>query len=243
MLDNFFSFSFCGLKNVFCLFQGKNQNTDYSFGSIAFNRGETNDKILANRKCLHEKLGMPVMEVHQTHSNILHFSPVPIRFSDEAELEGDGMATDLPRHALLIKTADCQPVLFAHKSGKHIMALHVGWRANKNNFIASAVEEFCRKYKLFAKDLLAVRGPSLGSREAEFIHFQEEWGNAYSPWYDENAKTLDLWELTRHQLRQAGLRQENIFGLDLCTKTMDSHFFSHRNNRQTGRQASIVWFE
>lgn len=243
MLDNFFSFRFCGLKNVFCLFQGKNLNTEFSLGSIAFNRGEPNEKILANRKFLHEKLKMPVMEVHQTHSNIMHFSPDPVSFSDQAKLEGDGMATDLPRHALLVKTADCQPVLFAHKNGKHIMALHVGWRANKNNFIASAVDEFCRKYALSAKDLLAVRGPSLGSREAEFVNFREEWGNAYAPWHNEYAKTLDLWELTRHQLRQAGLTQENIYGLDFCTKTMDSHFFSHRNNNQTGRQASIIWFE
>lgn len=243
MLDNIFSFQFSGIKNVHCLFQGKNQNTAFSLGSIAFGRGEDNAAIRQNRQYLFEKLGMPVLEVHQIHSNILHFSPQPISWHEQASLDGDGIAADTPKTALLIKTADCQPVLFCHKNGRHIMALHVGWRGNRNGFIMQAVDEFCRKYELCARDLLAVRGPSLGSREAEFVSFSEEWGNEYSPWFNEATQTLDLWELTRHQLRQAGLKQENIYSLDLCTKTMHNRFFSHRHDSGTGRQASIIWFE
>lgn len=243
MLDNILSFQFCGLKNVHCLFHGKNLNQTRSLGSIAFNRGEENAKIEANRKFLFEKLAMPVLEVHQIHSNILHFSPAPTAYGEQAAAEGDGIATNRRKYALLIKTADCQPVLFSHTKGQHIMALHVGWRANKNCFIQEAVDTFCKEYGLLAKDLCAVRGPSLGSREAEFINFSSEWGNDYAPWFDKENNTLDLWELTRHQLRQAGLKTQNIYSLDFCTKTMHSRFFSHRSDNNTGRQASIIWFE
>lgn len=243
MLDNLLFFQFSGIRNVHCLFHGKNHDTRQSLGSIAFNRGETNEIICQNRKFLFETLNMPVLEVHQIHSNILHFNPKETLYSEQAGLEGDGIATNFARHALLIKTADCQPILFTHKKGQHIMALHAGWRGNRNDFILQAVAEFCEKYKLLAKDLLAVRGPSLGPQQAEFTNFDTEWGENYKTWYNEQTQTLDLWALTRRQLRQAGLLQENIYGIDFCTKTMHTQYFSHRENNRTGRQASIIWFE
>lgn len=243
MLDNLIFFKFCGIRNVHCLFQGKNLDPRKSLGSIAFNRGEDNAAIRQNRKFLFEKLAMPVLEVRQIHSNIMHFSPEPTAFFEEANIEGDGIATNQKKYALLIKTADCQPILFAHNKGGHVMALHVGWRGNRNDFILEAVSKFCEKYRLNAKDLLAVRGPSLGPKEAQFVNFDTEWGATYAAWFNIQEQTLDLWELTRHQLRQAGLLQENIHGLDFCTKTMHKQYFSHRQDNQTGRQASLIWFE
>lgn len=243
MLDNLLFFQFSGIKTVHCLFHGRNHNTCQSLGSIAFDRGEENERISLNRNYLFEKLGMPVLELHQIHSNILHFNPKETLYSERAALEGDGIATNAAKHALMIKTADCQPILFTHKKGRHIMALHVGWRGNRNDFILQAVAKFCEKYKLAAKDLLAVRGPSLGPQESEFTNFNTEWGDAYKEWYTVQTQTLDLWTLTRHQLKQAGLLQENIYGIDFCTKTMSKQYFSHRENNQTGRQASIIWFE
>lgn len=243
MLDNLLFFQFSGIKNVHCLFHGKNFNTENSLGSIAFGRGEDNTAILENRKYLFKKLNMPVLEVHQIHSNILYFNPKETLYSEKASLEGDGIATDKAKHALLIKTADCQPILFTDKKGEHIMALHAGWRGNRNDFIIKAVAEFCKKYKIPAKDLSAVRGPSLGPNEAEFTNFAAEWGEPYKPWYNDKKQTLNLWELTRFQLKQAGLLSENIYGIDFCTKSMHKQYFSHRENNQTGRQASIIWFE
>lgn len=242
MLDNLLFFEFSGIKNVHCLFHGKNFNTEKSLGSIAFDRGENNAVIRENRRYLFEKLNMPVLEVHQIHSNILHFNPKETHYSEQASLEGDGIATDKAKHALLIKTADCQPILFTDQKGEHTMALHVGWRGNRNDFILTAVAEFCDTYKIPAKELLAVRGPSLGPNEAEFTNFAAEWGDAYKKWYNTQKQTLNLWELTRFQLQQAGLLPENIYRIDFCTKTMPQ-YFSHRENNQTGRQASIIWFE
>jgi hypothetical protein len=52
---------------------------------------------------------------------------------------------------------------------------------------------------------------------------------------------MDLWRLTRDQLLQAGVRSENIFGLDLCTYEQKETFFSYRRDRQCGRQAGLIW--
>jgi copper oxidase (laccase) domain-containing protein len=54
---------------------------------------------------------------------------------------------------------------------------------------------------------------------------------------------MDLWQLTRDQLTEAGLFPKNIFALDLCTHSMEEWFFSYRRNNTCGRQASIIWME
>lgn len=52
--------------------------------------------------------------------------------------DGDGLATSRPGLGLLIKTADCQPVLLAHRSGRHIAALHAAGEATVAIFPARA---------------------------------------------------------------------------------------------------------
>ena len=47
--------------------------------------------------------------------------------------------------------------------------------------------------------------------------------------------------LTRDQLLEAGLPDEGIFGLDLCTASMPDSFFSYRRNGICGRQANVIW--
>jgi copper oxidase (laccase) domain-containing protein len=59
---------------------------------------------------------------------------------------------------------------------------------------------------------------------------------------------MDLWRLTRDQLMNAGVPEHQIFGLDLCTLTMEETFFSYRKAcaspvRDTGRQCGIIWIK
>jgi hypothetical protein len=70
-----------------------------------------------------------------------------------------------------------------------------------------------------------------------------EWGEDFAGYFDPETKTMDLWQLTSDQLTDAGLSPRNIFGLDLCTHTMDQWFFSYRRNTTCGRQAAIIWME
>ncbi len=246
-------FSFPGVANVRCLFQtrpGGASAKSYSGGNISFTTKDTPQHVFANRRTLQRTVGCPFSELSQVHGDTLIFEPSstpPDGFRNAqngARLpEADGQATSQVGLALMIKTADCQPILLAHKSGKFIMALHVGWRGNRNDFILSAVASFCEKYALKASDVFAVRGPSLGPQMAEFVNFDAEWGSAYEAWYDAAEKTLDLWALTRHQLYSAGLPQRQVFGLDMCTRTLHMLFFSYRYEKESGRQASLIWMK
>lgn len=240
-------FKFPGLRRVFCAFQGKSPQAGKQPGNISFHTGDDPADALANRKALFAALTPHGLrgwaECTQVHGKELLAEPPlsPLEAGAPDTARADGMMSAEPGKGLLIKTADCQPLLIAHNSGKYVMALHVGWRGNRINFIGAAIARFCDIYDLARRDLLAVRGPSLGPAMAEFINFDREWGHDFLPWLDPPTMCMDLWRLTRSQLEKAGLDSRNIFELDICTALNSDKFFSYRKDRQCGRQGSLIW--
>jgi copper oxidase (laccase) domain-containing protein len=51
---------------------------------------------------------------------------------------------------------------------------------------------------------------------------------------------FDLWEMSRMQLLEAGLRQENIHVAGICSKCHTDAFYSYRAEGTTGRSATVV---
>lgn len=248
MSVSFIPFAFPGLTNVRCVFQtrpGGASRGPYGGGNISFSTADEPAHVAANRCSLLQSLragGLAAWaELNQVHGDALVFEPEPIDCEAQPTLDGDGLASSSPGLGLLIKTADCQPVLLAHRGGRHIAALHAGWRGNRCNFPGTAVARFCAHYGLRPRDLLAVRGPSLGPEKAEFVNFEQEWSAAFRPWFDPISRTMDLWGLTRAQLLEAGLLPRHIYGLDCCTFSLPGQFFSYRREKKSGRQASLIW--
>ena len=245
MSVSYIPFVFPGVPQVRCAFQTRAGGVslgEFGGGNIAFTVQDNPEHVIANRRSMLEGLrpqGMTAWaELMQVHGDGFVFEPEAVACETPVTAEGDGMATARPGLGLLIKTADCQPLLIAHKSGAYIAAMHAGWRGNRCDFPITGVARFCERYGL---EPLAVRGPSLGPGKAEFVNFDKEWGDPYLPWFDANSKTMDLWGLTRHQLERAGLLPRNIYGLDICTASNNEQFFSYRCARRSGRQASLVW--
>ena len=98
----------------------------------------------------------------------------------------------------------------------------------------------CERYQTRPEAFFAVRGPSLGPAAAEFVNYDTEWGPDFAAWRDARRQTVDLWRLTRAQLIRAGLREERVFGLDLCTFSLPERFFSYRRDPHCGRQAALI---
>lgn len=257
MAVTFLDFRFPGLRGVRCAFQtragGCGQGPDlepakalrgYAHGNISFATDDDRATVLQNRRDLRAVLGLKaVAELSQVHGDALVFEPEDVPADGVSTHEADGHATSRPGLGLMIKTADCQPILLAHAGGKHIMALHAGWRGNRVDFPGSAVRRFCEYYRLRPQDMLAVRGPSLGPGMAQFVNFETEWGQDFARWFDARDKCMDLWSLTRHQLLEAGLLPSRVYGLDMCTATMNDLFFSYRREKASGRQASLIWID
>ena len=230
----FIPFAFPDLPAVRCVF------TTRFAGSLSLTNmhGEERDAAIAARRALRTTLGIAAWsEVKQVHGDTFLFNLEEMPADAEPSIEADGHATSRKNHALMVKTADCQPILLAHPGG-YVAAIHAGWRGNVLRFPESAVARFCREYGLEPSDVRAVRGPSLGY--AEFVNFDSEWPRDFEPWYDREARCMDLWALTCRQLCEAGVKARNIYSLDLCTLSLNALFFSHRK-KDTGRQAALIW--
>ena len=246
----FFPFTFVDIPGVACAFtsrRGGVSEPPHDSANLSFEVGDEPDAVRENRRLIHDRLGLSGWcECRQVHGDVMHFDPAPQGPEAEAALEGDGLATASPGVGLVVKTADCQPILLAHKSGKYVAALHAGWRGNRMNFPGSGVARFCENYGLDPADVYAVRGPSLSPAAAEFVNFEAEFGPNFKQYFNPATRTVDLWRMTRDQLMAAGLPEAQIFGMDLCTMGLDDTFFSYRKAcaspvKQTGRQMGIIW--
>lgn len=242
-------FAFPGLPGVRCVFTTRalgagigHSVAPYDSLNLSFDVGDDPAHVAANRTALAGQLGLARWcELKQAHGDALHIEPEPTELGTASTLEGDALATGKRGLALAIKTADCQPVLLAHEAGRFVAALHVGWRGNVLGLPGSAVARLCAHYGCAPRELLAVRGPSLGPANAEFTRFAEEFGLEFMDFFDRRDETVDLWRLTRWQLERAGLEPSRIFGIDRCTHAEAGAFFSYRRQRPCGRMMSLIW--
>ncbi|MCR4666541.1 MAG: polyphenol oxidase family protein [Desulfovibrio sp.] len=243
-------FQFPTISNVYCLFPLRSRegetNDPYAGGNLSFEVGDDEERVLLRRRELKARmapLGLRALcDARQVHGDTLLFAPEELVREEDRPIarECDGMATQKNGLGLFIKTADCQPVLVTDKNATAIMAIHVGWRGNRARFIQKAVALFTETYSLRPEDLLAVRGPSLGTGNAQFVNAKDEWPSSFSPWFNEQEKTMDLWGLTRSQLLEAGLPERSVFGIDICTMRNGS-CYSYRRDKVCGRLGGIIW--
>ena len=225
----FLPFPFYGVPRVRCAFQTRMWGVSegpYACGNIAFDVGDDPRRVSRNRREFAATLGLSAIAELDQRGDAVVFDPpaVPPNDFDAAPAFpcGGGMATDRRGLGLVIKTADSQPVLVTDRAGEHIAA-------------------FCERYGLAPRDLLAVRGPSLGPAAAACGRFEEDWGPAFERWFDAPSQTLNLWQLTHDRLVEAGLPENALFGLDLCTASLPEAFFSRSRDGVCGRTGAVIW--
>ena len=74
--------------------------------------------------------------VQQTHSDIC----VQDLFSNINEQKADAHFTDDPNIALVVKTADCMPILIADETQKRVLSIHAGWRGVENKITSKSID-------------------------------------------------------------------------------------------------------
>lgn len=186
----------------------------------------------------------------QVHGTELAFHAEPQRPSPFAQPgselpEVDGHVVTGPGLAPLVFTADCLPVALAGPNG--VAMLHCGWRGLAAGLVAKGAEavgatdaaigpgigpccyevgeEVLRAFEPLGPGITAADGPK-----------KESGGNKSA------RRHLDLVEVARRRLREAGVERVETAGL--CTSCEAELFFSHRRDAgRTGRQGGIAWIE
>ncbi len=195
--------------------------------------------------------GHELITVSQVHGCQMHVPPDPRTevpaAATRSAVEADAILSDRPDALLMIRVADCVPVLLADVSGQYIAAIHAGWRGLVAGVIPQTVEALRRRFGLAGGDLRAAIGPCISA-----AHFEvgPEVAQAFVQAGLEHVVVavdghprphIDLSQAAFAQLRGAGVQARDIDASDRCTFRDQEEFYSHRRDAgRTGRQAAVI---
>lgn len=154
---------------------------------------------------------------------------------------GDACWTAAAQVPCAVLTADCLPVLFCSRDGRHVAAAHAGWRG----LAQGVLEATLAALPVSPGELLAWMGPAIGPAA---FQVGDEVRTAFVAALPEDARHFtadgerwraDLFGLARARLRRGGLGA--VYGGGLCTHAQALRCFSHRRDGRSGRMASLIW--
>lgn len=179
-----------------------------------------------------------IVLLNQIHStNIKFFSKFNESFIERLN-DCDGVITREPNTALIVITADCQPIIFVDKKNRLIGISHQGWRGS----IKKLPQKMIQKMKDFGsleKDIIVAQGPSIGPccyevNDDRYYSFLEEF-DGYSDkifFLSKGKRYLNLSYLNYLQLLEMGLKKENIEFFPFCTSCQKNIFYSFRREKK-----------
>lgn len=154
---------------------------------------------------------------HQVHGTRI----VTIEQSGQACGQADGFLTDRPGIPVSVVTADCLPVLLAHRSGQYIGALHAGWRGLLDGIIEAMLGCITAQRWGDLSEWVAVVGPAAGARAYEVCEALVTRFKTSLSIPDEIISPLPhhlaLGAMACHKLEAAGIGE--IEHIDQCTIT------------------------
>lgn len=184
---------------------------------------------------------LDITTVHQTHSD----QYIECTSPELDKHQADAHWSKLERTALLIKTADCIPIMAYNFNTKIIAAIHAGWRGVANQItqkIFTNLNPFNspESWQVFiGPHILAssfeIQRDTFEILKASTTLSPEAWSiKSQTGWH------VDLNSLVREQLRLSGINGSQIHWLNLDTK-VDLRFHSHRRDKElAGRQLSFI---
>ena len=186
-----------------------------------------------------------VPELFQVHSDRIMLGRPPVAGAPLPQ--ADGVVTDLPALTLMMRFADCVPILMYDPVQRAAGIAHAGWKGTLAGVAARAVEAFRENFHSRPEDLLAGIGPSIGPDHyavgGELADaFRSTFGSAASRWIEKrNGEIyLNLWAANEFVLRGAGVQK--IEGAGICTACHTEDWFSHRaEHGRTGRFGAMIW--
>jgi hypothetical protein len=124
---------------------------------------------------------------------------------------------------------------------KVIAAVHAGRQGTALHITAKVIEKIKEEFGCSSKDFLIAIGPSIGSccYEVDKKVFQQEWKPFSTP-RGSGKWMVDLAQINIAQMKREGIKEEQIFWINLCTRCHSDLFFSYRGEGQTGRQLSFI---
>jgi polyphenol oxidase len=215
------------------------------FESLNFGKdsGDLEDHVSRNKGLAASSLGFDSRQLillHQVHQDGI----LVLREPDDhlpGGLDYDAVITNSPNRFLGIKTADCLPILIIDRAKRVVAGVHAGRQGTAYQITRKVLRRMKTEWSCSPEDLWIAVGPSIGPccYEIDDNVFLQEW-KSLSRSKDAGKWMVDLPGINMAQMKREGIREDQIFWIDLCTRCHPDLFFSYRGEGQTGRQLSFI---
>lgn len=226
----------------------------YESMNLSFTRGDEERAVRENFERFCTAIGVNAEQVvvsaqtHTTNVYVAHKEDCGRGVTrDRGYTDMDGLITDQAGVVLCTQYADCVPLFFVDPVRRVVGTSHSGWRGTVARIGAETVRRMQEEFGCDPHDILAAIGPSIGP-----CCFEVD-----APVYEEFAQMplaregclvsdgggkyhVDLWEINRRILLEAGLDESHITVTDLCTRCHPDVFWSHRATG--GARGSLAGF-
>lgn len=213
--------------------------------SLAY--GDTS-RSLTNRQAFLHGLDIPLTSLvcgQQVHTDTVAVVKAGdrgrgARDQDTAIPATDALVTNERNVPLGIFTADCLSVFLFDPVVNAIGLVHAGWRSSKQRISAKAVQVMCEALGCQCHQIKVAFGPALHVCCYEVqadcaAHFPRSITRRSGKLF------LDLLDVNRRQLLQAGVLDQNIGDRGACTGCQGDDYFSfRREGASCGRMMSVI---
>ncbi|OGJ54561.1 hypothetical protein A3D11_01840 [Candidatus Peribacteria bacterium RIFCSPHIGHO2_02_FULL_49_16] len=160
--------------------------------------------------------------VLQIHGNRV----IIVREPMERTSPADGLLTDQKQLLLMIRAADCQPILAYNPDRNIIGLLHVGWKGLVAKTIPAFFQKLNTEYGVHPADTFIYIGPSIRQCCAQYRetdHPLREFDETF--W---NGNFVDLAGIADKQFHDAGVLSERIERHRDCTCCHPKNYWTYR---------------
>ena len=208
----------------------------------------TLNKIQAEARCFAASAGFDCSRF--TTLRQVHGTAVVTANEADQNTEADGLVTNEAGVVLATFHADCAPLFFVDPVKRAVGLAHAGWRGTAGGIATAAVAKMANAYGCRPQDILAGIGPSIGlccfevdePVAGEFLCKLPALRDCVVPPATQNGKyNINLSEINRRLLLEAGVLADHIETTHLCTTCHLDWFYSHRRQgRNRGSMAAFI---
>ena len=223
--------------------QGGISVSPYDSLNLSFSNGDQKENVFLNRERIISAFGFDpnqfvLLKQMQLDGILTLKGPVG---ENPPPLKYDAMITDIPNQLLGILTADCIPIFVVDRRRRVIAAINAGRQGTALGITKKVLRKMKEEWGCSERDLLVTLGPSIGPccYEIDEKVFLKEW-EPFSVAKGKGKWMVDLARINMTQLEEEGIREDQIYRVDLCTRCHSDLFFSYRGEGQTGRQLSFI---
>ncbi|HQM15615.1 MAG TPA: polyphenol oxidase family protein [Candidatus Woesebacteria bacterium] len=194
---------------------------------------------------------LPIYYCHHLHQADRYICSSTNRYDHQNNLHevwADALISDHPS-TLLMKVADCFPVVISSRSPQVFALIHAGWKPLLQNILELTLTDMQRIYQATPENLSIWIGPGIGGCCYRFNQppFQLQLKSWQSAIGSENEQwSIDLAKFIQTELERLGCKTEKILNQQLCTschyQTLFSHYRAKKGNCEPGRSLVAVQF-